>query len=196
MKEIVVSKEAETTSMGSGRRLGLAAVLLLTVTLGLGLVGTQQAGAATTDVGAASPSLAFRTILLRPPRSSVPALGSGRAARLSASSDGVVTSASGTGHLTIVPNFDDTSWDSAAGCEPVSSSSDAASLEAAFNYAAGQIEAEYSDPITVDLGVCVDPGDGCRANRTNSCPMGRPAMGTRTPRSARRCWPTRRRLTR
>jgi hypothetical protein len=155
-----VSNGMETAMTGAGCRLGFCVAPMLAVVLGLGLAGTQQAAAATTDVGAASPSLAFRTILLRPPRSSAPALGSGRAARLSASSDGVVTSASGMGHLTIVPNFDDTSWDSAAGCEPVSSSPDAASLEAAFDYAAGQIEAEYSDPITVDLGVCVDPGDG------------------------------------
>ena len=46
-------------------------------------------------------------------------------------------------HLTIVPSFEAT----------VTSSPLAAQIESAFNYAIGQFEAEYSDPITVDVNV-------------------------------------------
>ncbi len=46
-------------------------------------------------------------------------------------------------HLTIVPTFDST----------VTASPLKSQIESAFNYAIGQFEAEYSDPITVDVNV-------------------------------------------
>ena len=46
-------------------------------------------------------------------------------------------------HLTIVPTFEST----------VTSSSLSTQIESAFNYVVGQYEAEYSDPITIDVNV-------------------------------------------
>jgi hypothetical protein len=54
-----------------------------------------------------------------------------------------------TTHLTIVPIYDSS----------VTTSPQAAEIEAGFAYAAGQFEAEYSDPITVDINVS-DTGIG------------------------------------
>ena len=53
-----------------------------------------------------------------------------------------ITTAQGT-HLTIVPIYDPT----------VTGSAQSANIQSAFNYAIGQYEAEYSDPITVDVNV-------------------------------------------
>jgi hypothetical protein len=55
----------------------------------------------------------------------------------------VAHSAATSTHLTIVPSFDST----------VTSSPQASQIEAGFNDAIGQFEAEYSDPITVDITV-------------------------------------------
>ena len=46
-------------------------------------------------------------------------------------------------HLTIVPIFEST----------VTSSSLSSQIESAFNYVVSQYEAEYSDPITIDVNV-------------------------------------------
>jgi hypothetical protein len=46
-------------------------------------------------------------------------------------------------HLTIVPTFEST----------VTSSADASQIESAFNYVVSQYEAEYSDPVTLDVNV-------------------------------------------
>lgn len=53
-----------------------------------------------------------------------------------------ITTSVGT-HLTIVPTFEST----------VTSSSLSTQIESAFNYVVGQYEAEYSDPITIDVNV-------------------------------------------
>src|SRR5579863_7684669 len=57
-------------------------------------------------------------------------------------SSGHQNSSIGT-HLSIVPSFESS----------VTSSSVASQIESAFNYAIGQFEAEYSNPITVDINV-------------------------------------------
>jgi hypothetical protein len=65
-----------------------------------------------------------------------------------------------TTHLTIVPIYDSS----------VTSSPQAAQIEAGFAYAASQFEAEYSDPITVDINVSdtgYQPGE---SDSYQSCP--------------------------
>jgi Fibronectin type III domain len=51
-------------------------------------------------------------------------------------------------HLSIVPTFESS----------LTSSPDASQIESAFNYAIGQLEAEYSNPITVDVNVAFSGG--------------------------------------
>jgi len=68
----------------------------------------------------------------------------------------------GTGvgtHLKIVPTFEST----------VTSSSHKAQIESAFNYAIGQYEAEYSDPITVDVKVAYSGTGLGNTNQSVSC---------------------------
>jgi hypothetical protein len=62
-------------------------------------------------------------------------------------------------HLTIVPTFGST----------VTSSPLAAQIESAFNYAIGQFEAEYSDPVTVDVNVAYTGSGLGQSNQSVFC---------------------------
>jgi hypothetical protein len=97
---------------------------------------------------AASAPLGSKAIVLAPSASGE------AAARLRKST--VVRSA-GTGGLKIIPNYDDASWHTYSGCEPVSTAPEAAAWEATINQAIAQFEALYSNPIAVHLAFCYAP---------------------------------------
>ena len=62
-------------------------------------------------------------------------------------------------HLSIVPNFD----------TAVTSSPLASQIESAFNYAIGEFEADYSNPITVDINVDYSGSGLGQSNQTITC---------------------------
>jgi hypothetical protein len=62
-------------------------------------------------------------------------------------------------NLTIVPTFEST----------VTASSEASQIESAFNYAIGQFEAEYSNPITVDINVAYTGSGLGQSSQTIFC---------------------------
>jgi hypothetical protein len=97
---------------------------------------------------AASAPLGSKAIVLAPSAS-------GEAAALLRKS--TVVRSAGTGGLKIIPNYDDASWHTYSGCEPVATAPDAAALEATIGQAIGQFEALYSNPITVHLAFCYAP---------------------------------------
>jgi hypothetical protein len=120
------------------------------------LAGAQAAAAASTESGAGSaPPLALTSRVLGVVV---------QAGARSATAPARAVTHSGSG-LTIVPNYDDTGWDSAADCDPVAGSSNAAALETAFNYAANQLAALYSNPVTVPIGVCLSDVPGAETNQ-------------------------------